>query len=355
MEIRMSQTAQPTIQEAEEIKSLAKANGFVLAGIAPAVNGINQIGLSRWLAAGRHGDMQYLAKNQSARDNPEKVLAGVRSVIMLALNYPGDGIREKEPAADVGRVAKYARGRDYHDIIRQKLQAITTQLESWWPSEKFRGVVDSAPVMERDFARLAGLGWFGKNTLLIHPQLGSYFFLGGLLTTKVLPYDQPFEADHCGSCQRCLEACPTAALDAPGQMDANKCISYLTIEHRGQIAPALASKMGDHIFGCDICQDVCPWNEHAKKSNRSIVDEFADLPHVSLDLAMILQMDERAFRERFRGTPFFRAKRSRLLRNTIIAVYNGNHQRLKSLVESLCNDADELVRQTAKSILEQWQ
>jgi len=326
------------------VKDAVRAEGFDDVGIAPATPGLGLELLKSWVADGRHCDMTYMVDHLEARGDPNRVLEGVMSVVVVALNY-----KSHDPtSADRGEVqiSRYAWGRDYHDVIRSKLNAVAVRLQPLFPSERFRGVVDSAPFMERDYARLAGLGWFGKNTLLLNRKLGSFFFLGALLSTADLEPDVPFEADHCGSCRKCLDACPTQAFDGPYQLDPRRCISYLTIEHRGAIANDLSPRMGEWVFGCDVCQDVCPWNRKAPRTN---IAEFRPAPDLDpIPLATILDMDDAEFRRRFRGTPLFRAKRRRLVRNALIAVVNQGLLELKPSVESLAEDDDDLIRQTAQ-------
>jgi epoxyqueuosine reductase len=330
------------------VKDAVRAEGFDEVGITRATMGLGSELLKAWIADGRHGDMSYMADHLEARTDPDQVLEGVKSVVVIALNYKSD---DPTPAGrGEVRISRYAWGRDYHDVIRGKLNAAVHRLQPLFPSDQFRGVVDSAPFMERDYARLAGLGWFGKNTLLLNRKLGSLFFLGALLTTAELEPDAPFEADHCGSCRKCLDACPTQAFDGPYQLDPRRCISYLTIEHRGAVDDDLSPQMGEWIFGCDVCQDVCPWNRKAPTTN---IAEFRPTPDLDpLPLATILAMDDAEFRRQFRGTPLFRAKRRRLVRNALIAVVNQRLSELKPAVESLAEDADELVRQTARWALD---
>ena len=246
------------------LKNRAAELGFALAGVAPAVAPPGADRLGEWLARGYAGDMQYIADRRDAYAHPRHVLEGVRSIIVLALPY-----RTAEPAPahpGQGRVARYAWGEvDYHDAIRDSLHQLADYLRELVPGAATRGVVDTAPLLEREFAQLAGLGWVGKNTLLLNRQLGSYFFLAALLTDAPLDCDAPHAADHCGTCTACLDACPTHAFPQPYVLDATRCISYLTIEHRGPIPADLRPGIGDWLFGCDICQEVCPWNNHAGK------------------------------------------------------------------------------------------
>ncbi|HZZ81145.1 MAG TPA: tRNA epoxyqueuosine(34) reductase QueG, partial [Gemmataceae bacterium] len=241
------------------IKQHAHTLGFELAGIAAATEADGFAHLQDWLALGFAGEMAYMSNHANARGHPRSILPAVRSIIMVGINYkqPADS---EPPTANTGRISCYARGRDYHDVMREKLKALLAWIQTQAPGTLGRAVIDTAPLLERDYARRAGLGWFGKNTMLIDKKLGSYFFLGALLLDLELQPDAPFDTSHCGSCTRCLDACPTEAFAGPYQLDARRCISYLTIELRGVIPEELSSDIGDWIFGCDVCQEVCPWN-----------------------------------------------------------------------------------------------
>jgi epoxyqueuosine reductase len=272
---------------------------------------------------------------------------------MLAIDYatgtsPGDERLE----AGHGRVARYARGEDYHDLLRGKLNALATWLETQVPGTRARGVVDSAPVAERDFAQLAGLGWFGKNTMLIDPGAGSYFLLATLVTDIELPVGQPLATDHCGTCTACLDACPTGALPSPRVLDATKCISAITIEDHGPISRPLREDVGDWIFGCDICQEVCPWNRHAPGSHEPAFQSRDDTG--SLDLAELLALDDRGFRDHFRGSPILRAKRRGLLRSAAVALGNRPHPPAFGALAAASADAEPTVRGAVAWALGCW-
>ena len=243
----------------DALKLRAGELGFLLAGACPAVSPQGLPRLDEWLARGYAGDMAYLEQRRAAYDHPRHVLEGVRSLLMLGLPY-----RTADPvpaAPGEGRVARYAWGEaDYHDILRQRLHELADYLRQLAPDALTRCNVDTAPLLEREFAQLAGLGWIGKNTLLLNRQAGSYFFLAALLTDQELHYDAPHASDHCGTCTACLEACPTAAFPQPYVLDASRCISYLTIELKGAVPVDLRGGVGDWLFGCDVCQEVCPWN-----------------------------------------------------------------------------------------------
>jgi epoxyqueuosine reductase len=324
-----------------ELKRRASELGFSLCGVSPAVTPPGAARLDEWLAAGYAGEMQYLANRREAYDDPSRVLDGVRSIVMLAMNY-----RTAEPndtGAGQGRVSRYAWGdTDYHDFTRRRLNDLGEFLNYHAPEAKIRGVVDTAPLLEREFAQLAGLGWIGKNTLLLNRHEGSWFFLAALLTDIELAYDSAHETDHCGTCRACLDACPTAAFPQPYVLDATRCISYLTIELRGPIPSDLRPGLGDWIFGCDICQDVCPWNSRAPRSAQT---EFAPRPDSNpIDLAGLFDLGDDAFRARFRHTPLWRPKRRGLLRNAAIALGNRpTASAVPALIRGL-NDEEPLVR-----------
>ncbi|HEV7282129.1 MAG TPA: tRNA epoxyqueuosine(34) reductase QueG [Pirellulaceae bacterium] len=329
-----------------ELRERAAELGFTSFGVAPAVIAPGFDRFERWLDAGFAGEMEYLPRRREAYRHPDSVLAGARSVVMLGLPY-----RDAEGAADParpgeGRIASYAWGTgDYHDLIRERLDELGKTLADRAPGASVRGVVDTAPLLERDFARLAGLGWQAKNTLLIDKRQGSYLFLAALLTDLELPPDEPHVAQHCGTCTACLDACPTGAFPEPRVLDATKCISYLTIELKGPIPETHRTAIGEWIFGCDVCQEVCPWNRKAPPSEEADFQRQAERERV--DLVELLSLDEAAFRQRFRGTPMKRAKRRGLLRNAAIAL--GNNPRpdgAGALIRSL-DDVEPLIREAA--------
>lgn len=334
----------------QQLKAQAYSLGFALAGACPArpAAGISQ--LEQWLAAGYAGSMNYLADRLEAYRHPDAVLPGVQSLLMLSLPY--EGTSRQAVAAGQGKVARYAWGeRDYHDVIHEKLKRLKQVAAELAPEGAFRGVVDTAPLLEREFAQLAGLGWTGKNTLLIHPDRGSYFFLAALLTDQLLDYDRPFTSDHCGTCRACLDACPTDAFPQPYVLDASRCISYLTIEHRGPIPESLRTQWDDWVFGCDVCQEVCPWNRKA----RSVVEPtLRHQPEQDpLDLLPLFSLDDEAFRQRFRKTPFWRSRRSGLLRNAAILLAQQQHLPAIPTLLSACDDMDPSVRAAVVWALQQ--
>lgn len=323
-----------------QLKSYARGLGFDLAGVCPAVrpSGIDRFG--QWLAAGYAGDMAYLSSRGGAYEHPRHVLDGARSLMVLAMNY-----RTSEPAAaqpGQGRLSRYAWGADYHDLIRGRLNQLAGWLRCQLPQARVRGVVDTAPLLERELAQLAGLGWIGKNTLVLQRELGSWFFLAALLTDVELEYDQPHELDHCGTCRACIDACPTGAFVEPYVLDARRCISYLTIESRGAMPRELRPGVGDWLFGCDVCQEVCPWNHRAPATDEP--DLAPGWGATALELAELFEMDDEQFRARFRHTPLWRPKRRGLLRNAAIVL--GNQRRGESIgaLARGLHDTEPLVR-----------
>ncbi|MBU4273793.1 MAG: tRNA epoxyqueuosine(34) reductase QueG, partial [Planctomycetes bacterium] len=263
------------------LKEESKRLGFDLAGATPAAAPSEDVTrLERWIAEGRAGEMCYLAERIDAYRDPAKVLDNAKSILMLGMNY-----RTVEPAratAGQARVSRYAWGEDYHDVIRRRLGKLAEFHRRLAPAARVRGVVDTAPLLERHFGRLAGLGWIGKNTMLINQRLGSWFFLAALLTTEELEYDEPTRADHCGSCRDCLDACPTGALTGSYQLDARKCVSYLTIESREPAPEELRAAVGDRLFGCDACQEACPWNRRTPATTEPAFHPGPDMNPVEL-------------------------------------------------------------------------
>ncbi|MDA0835357.1 MAG: tRNA epoxyqueuosine(34) reductase QueG [Planctomycetota bacterium] len=312
------------------LKAEAARLGFELAGIAPALTPLGFPAFTEWLEKGYAGEMQYLADREEAYRHPSSVLPGVKSVLMLAMNY-----RSTDPVPTEeghGRVSRYAWGEeDYHDFIRRQVKQLGAFFESQMPGQRWRAVIDTAPLLERDFARLAGLGWFGKNTMLINTKAGSWLFLAALLLDVDLPADQPFETSHCGTCTRCLDICPTDAFVEPYVLDSRRCISYLTIELRDQPVPDdLREGVGEWLFGCDLCQDVCPWNRKAPRTDEPTFQPVAGRDRVDLHELLTISSDE--FKQRFHHTPMERTGWKTLLRNAAIVL--GNQRSGKSL-ESL--------------------
>jgi epoxyqueuosine reductase len=327
------------------LKQRAAELGFQLSGVCPAVAPPGAARLDDWLSAGYAGQMQYIADRQTAYSNPQQILVGAQSIVMLGMLYATE--EPKVPAKTEGRVARYAWGNvDYHDLIRDRLHELADYFRALVPQSATRGVVDTAPLLEREFAQLAGLGWVGKNTLLLSKHMGSYFFLAALLTDVVLEYDAPHVSDHCGTCTACLDACPTDAFPQPYVLDATRCISYLTIEMHDAVPIELRPGMGDWVFGCDVCQEVCPWNQ---KSPRSTEPSFAPLSELNpLELTSLFDMDEQTFREQFRKSPIWRAHRRGLLRSAAIALGNrGDAAAIPALTKGL-SDEDAIVREACE-------
>jgi epoxyqueuosine reductase len=329
------------------IKQQAQALGFELAGIAAATEADGFERLRDWLDQGYAGEMDYMQHHAEARRHPSSILASVRSVFMAGMNHnPGtDGslTSYSELPPGTGRIARYARGADYHQVLWRRLNRLLAWIQAEVPGCQGRAVVDTAPLLERDFARRAGLGWFGKNTMLLNKRLGSYFFLGGLLLSLELQPDPVHESSHCGSCTACLEACPTQAFPGPGMLDARRCISYLTIELRTSIPETLRESLGEWLFGCDVCQEVCPWNRKAPSTLESAFRPRADLEEVNL--FELLALSEEEFRHRFRGTALTRAKRRGLLRNAALVLGNcGDSSALPALRRAL-EDPEPLIRE----------
>lgn len=323
------------------LKQTAKDLGFALIGVCPAATPTGLTQFHRWLECGFDGQMEYLRDRATAYAHPQHVLDGVRSIAMLAFPYRTDSPREAR--AGYGRVSRYAWShRDYHDVLHDRLRELASHIRERSPNARVRGVVDTAPLLERDFAQRAGLGWIAKNTMLINRAVGSWFFLAALLTDLALEYDEPHETDHCGSCTACLDACPTQAFPEPYVLDARKCISYLTIELRDEIPESLRPAMGDWFFGCDICQEVCPWNRKGSDGDSQLFGSGEDLNPI--DLLSLFGMSDEDFRERFRRTALWRARRRGLLRNAAIVLGNQRSEKAVPALSRGVVDADPIVR-----------
>ena len=312
----------PTTSLEQRIKDRARELGFDPVGITRLGPATTHDAFARWLANGYAGEMGYLERGAEKRRDTRLPFPGARSAIVVGLDYGG-----REPS---GPVARYARGDDYHEIMVDRLDTLHRWLETETGAPiQGKAYVDTGPILERDLARRAGLGWIGKNTMLVNPRRGSYFFLGALLLDLDLVADEPFDADRCGTCTRCLDACPTDALIAPGELDARRCISYLTIEHRSEIAAELRPLIGDHLYGCDICQEVCPWNvsfaqelaEPAFRPRDALSSKSA--AQLSQDL---LDTTDDDFRAAFRRSPMKRARITGLRRNAVIVLENENRK-----------------------------
>lgn len=341
----MSDTPTPE-QLVSLIRSLATDLGFQQLGISQPDIGQHERWLQTWLAAGYHGDMEWMASHGSKRTRPAELVPGTQRVISVRMDYlpaePAMAKRLGQP--ERAYISRYALGRDYHKLMRRRLQQLAERIQALVGPFGYRAFVDSAPVMERALATRAGLGWIGKNTMLINRQAGSYFFLGELYTDLPLPLDSSYEQEHCGRCRACLDKCPTQAFVGPHVLDARRCISYLTIELKGSIPLELRPMMGNRVFGCDDCQLVCPWNRFARPSAE---DDFK--PRHQLDQAELVSLfrwDEETFLRNTEGSPIRRIGHERWLRN--LAVGLGNATSSIPVIEALKSRADhpsELVRE----------
>jgi epoxyqueuosine reductase len=301
----------------------------------------------QWIASGQHGDMGYLARNASKRVEPQRVLEGARSVVVLTVSYArAENSKPETGNSKSGIVARYARFDDYHDVLGAKLRELSAFVDSLGGAgARSLWYVDTGPVLERDLAQRAGAGFIGKHTNLISRRLGNWFFLAEILTTLELEPDAP-EHNRCGTCVRCIAACPTRAITAPFQLDARLCISYLTIELKGSIPVELRPAMGARIFGCDDCLEVCPWNKFAREGALMKSHARADLAQP--DLVELLALDDAGFKRRFAGTPILRAKRRGLLRNVCVALGNTGDDRALPALERATHDAEPLVAEHAR-------
>ena len=324
------------------VKARARELGFDRVAFGPAEPPEHGDALEAWLDAGYAGTMSYLERGRADRLDPARLLPGAHSVVAVAMSYNTGGSAAATDD-DWRSVSRYARGRDYHDVIRPRLVELGEFIGSAAGARvASRVAVDSSAVLERDLAARAGLGWVGKNTNLLTPSLGSYFFIGIVLTTAALPFDQR-EPDRCGTCTACLDACPTRAFVAPYVLDARRCISYLTIEHRGDIAGDLAEQIGGWVFGCDVCQEVCPWNRKAEPGHEPALGPSGTFGA----LETLLELDPAAFRARFRGSALSRTKRTGLLRNAAIVLANRGEQRAVGALTRALDDEDAVVRGAA--------
>ena len=321
------------------IKAQALALGFDLAGITTLGPAETADAFDDWLARGYAGEMTYLPRGAEKRRDTRLPYPGATSAIVVALNYGG--------TSPSGPIARYARGDDYHDVTWEKLDSLHHWIEDHLGrTVRGKAYVDTGPILERDLARQAGLGWFGKNTNLINPEIGSFFFIGSLLVDLELAPDAPFEADRCGTCTRCLDACPTQALVAPQVLDATRCISYLTIEARGEIPVQLRESLGELVYGCDICQDVCPWNvSFARDLSEPALAPRPEMESPSLVDLMRLTLER--WREFSRGSAIKRAKRSGFLRNVAVALGNSGAPEAVPALEDALSDEEPLVREHA--------
>jgi epoxyqueuosine reductase len=343
-----------TSQIAARVKQAAHEAGFELAGIAPVRDFAELNHFPHWIEAGHAGEMKYLEARDDAgqlkRSSLRSTAPWARSVMVCAINY-NTAHPYSTQVADSGRgwISRYAWSReDYHDAVMRRLRAVESWLRNQAGGEsaalQTRCYVDTGPLVERVYAKYAGVGWIGKNTCILNQKLGSWLFLGVILTSLELAPDLP-APDRCGSCTRCIDACPTAAFIAPYQLDSNKCIAYLTIEKRGAIPEEMREGMGRQVFGCDICQDVCPWNRKAPVTNAEEFQAREGLVNPALE--WLAEMSAEEFREKFRGSPIRRAKRSGLRRNAAIAMGNSGNRKFLPVLGKLVTDEDAIVAESA--------
>jgi epoxyqueuosine reductase len=330
---------------AERAKALALEAGFDLAGVAAADAPRELAFFAEWIARGYAGEMAYLTSQAPRRGDLRRAFPWARSVLSVGAQYDTPHPFSTEAGAGAGWIARYAWGDDYHDVMKAMLERLAAALEAEAGAFRWRAYVDTGPIVERAYAAAAGLGAWGKNTCLLHPEHGSWFFLGELVTDLELLPDAP-RPDMCGSCTACLDACPTGALPAPYVLDATRCISYLTIELKGAIPEPLRPGVGRQVFGCDICQDVCPWNRRRRRHGRPSFEPRAG--QLAPDLEELARLDEEGFRARFRGSAVKRAKRRGLLRNVAVALGNSGDPVHRPVLERLADDDDALVREHAR-------
>ena len=328
----------------EQIKAHAQKLGFELVGITPAERSRTIDLYEQWLKNGYAGKMGYLEKHLPLKDHPRNVLPEVKSIISLGINYYStDPPKEQADDSSRGQISRYAWGSDYHDIIRTKLRRLTSFIEEIGENTlKSRVFVDSGPILEREYAQKAGIGWIGKNTNLINWQSGSWYFLAELLVDIELEYDRLAPRGSCGTCTLCIEACPTDAIIAPNVLDSRLCISYLTIELKGSIPKKLRPQMDNLIFGCDICQEVCPWNSKATQTKER--GFYPRKKNFVPKLLSLINMTQAEFSKRFKGSPIKRAKRRGFLRNVAVALGNWGSQAAIPALKQALNDDEALVR-----------
>jgi epoxyqueuosine reductase len=333
------------------VKAEAQRLGFQLVGVTTPDPPPHLSVFENWLRSNLHGEMGYLGSEQARqrRADPRQILPKCRSILLLGVRYPNpEAVQPVGISGLTGRVASYAWGDDYHDVLPERLESLVTFIEDHVGRPiPNRWYTDTGPILERELAQRAGLGWIGKNTCLIHPRLGSYFLLAEILLGIELDVDAPFVSDHCGSCRRCLEACPTGCILENRTLDARRCISYLTIELKSAIPVELRSKLGEWVFGCDICQQVCPWNQRfASEDGDHAFSPLPGLPHPNLIQEIDLSPQE--FNRRFKGSPVKRSKRRGYLRNVAVGLGNhGDSNVVPVLVEALINDPESMVRRHA--------
>src|ERR1051326_1518690 len=353
------------------VKARARELGFDDCRVTTAAPPESAANFEQWLAAGQHGEMAYLQRNAHKRVDPQKVLAGARSIIVLAASYHEPSSQESEVRSQEeqatalstinspnyqllqGNIARYARFKDYHHVLGEKLKQLTAYVnELGGEGTRSLWYVDTGPLLERDLAQRAGLGFIGKHTNVISRRLGNWIFLAEIITTLEVEPDEP-EHNRCGKCVRCIEACPTNAITAPFQLDARRCISYLTIELKGAIPVELRPAVGNRIYGCDDCLAVCPWNRFAREGQMMKSHARTDL--ATPDLLELLSLDEAGFKKRFEGTPMLRTKRRGLLRNVCVSLGNVGDERALPALEKAVGDAEPLIAEHARWAIEQIQ
>jgi epoxyqueuosine reductase len=339
-----------TKQLKERILTKSKQLGFLLAGVTTPVPPPHLTTFEHWLDQGRHGAMDYLAteRSRTRRADPRQILPGCQSILVLATPYDPPLPLGEEPG-ERGQIAAYARNEDYHDVLPARMKVLVQFIEEQvgGPIQN-RWYTDTGPILERDLAQRAGIGWIGKNTCLIHPRQGSYFLLSEILLDLPLEPDTPFTTDHCGTCTRCIEACPTDCILPDRTLDARRCISYLTIELKDDIPEGLRGKLGSWVFGCDICQQVCPWNRFAEEGDPAFGKENSLLP-----LVEELFISKQEFNQRFKLSPVKRAKRRGYLRNVAVALGNTGDMYALPVLQSALNDEEPMVREHAQWAIEE--
>jgi epoxyqueuosine reductase len=344
-----------TVPESLDLKAFIRAEatrlGIDAVGFCSVEPGRERERLAEWLGRGYHGSMEWLARDPERRADPRKSLPAARTALVAAVGYdsPAPRTLDRHAPATTGWISRYAWGDDYHNWLTRRLRKLARRID-----EHVGGAVagkvyaDAGPVMEKPLAERAGLGWIGKNACLISPAVGSFVFLGVILLAIEIPPDEP-GIDRCGSCRACLDVCPTQAFPEPYVLDAQRCISYLTIEHRGPIDPGLEAGIGTHVFGCDLCQDVCPWNRRSPRTDAGPVQPREG--NLAPDLASLLALDEHAFAERFRGSPVKRTKLAGLRRNATLALGSSADPSAPTRLTSLTRDADPTVAEAARRAL----
>ncbi len=339
----------------QAIKNEARRLGFALAGITTPESPPHLPAYDNWLALGRNGSMDYLARERarSYRRDPRLILPECRSILVLAARYPDPkDAAATEEAGPIGHIAAYAWSRDYHLVLPEQLKTLAAFIEEQVGGPLLhRWYTDTGPILERELAQRAGLGWIGKNTCLINPKLGSYFLLAEMFLGIELEADAPFTADRCGTCTRCIEACPTSCIQPERMLDARRCIAYLTIENKGEIPPDLRPKLKNWIFGCDVCQMVCPWNYFATKEHEQALTTLSGLP--SPDLTSELGLTAQEFDQKFKDSPIRRAQRRGYLRNITVALANSGDTAAIPALERALQDHELLIREHAVWALEQ--